>query len=228
MVYRNFALMIIAVVAVTFSVFLVISVVLGQPNQSISSALTSLAATITPSEATRVAAGLAIKATVVAFEQTRAAELARITPPPKTPVPAMTSCRHQYATGIFRIDERMQPLPEVRGERITNYASALPDSEGFQYVIYAGSPGDTLEQGLFRVIKEPLDACAVKVPRSIRDFRVMNGPLTILDISGAVVTFSRGDSTTGRFNFVAGQFLQPEATPTTMPMTPTPTRRPYP
>lgn len=83
MVYRNFALMIIAVVAVTFSVFLVISVVLGQPNQSISSALTSLAATITPSEATRVAAGLAIKATVVAFEQTRAAELARITPPSK-------------------------------------------------------------------------------------------------------------------------------------------------
>ncbi len=173
------------------------------------------------------------KQAFVATEQALQAEREKGPRAPKpTPQPPATSCPKSVrgTTGIY--DFRFGPWPQ--GNLFINYASAVLN--GMEYNVFAGAvatpaqpadrpvplfgepapvytgpPDEMSKRGLLRVVRSPIDPCAAAVApnssSSMQDYLYPRGPLTIIQVNGAIVEFSIAGGGTGRFNFVTGQFL---------------------
>ncbi len=145
---------------------------------------------------------------------------ATVTCPSATLVPGV----YDFGFGPF---PRGNLFINVAGETLNGihysiYAGALansPLSPGFvpplygnPAPVYTGPHENMSQQGLLRVIANPMDPCAAMQSgqdASIQDYLYPKGPLSITQIVGTNVIFSTPGGGTGQFNFITGQFSPP-------------------
>lgn len=144
--------------------------------------------------------------------QATAEKLPRAPKPPLSPVVTPASCPKTHGTaGIYPY--RPDGPSDMRG--FLNYAVVTSKSD-VDYLIFAGAPYDSPQQGLIRVSRSYLDPCAAATAGKKdleQDYITRKGPLTITSVDGDAVVFSIAGGGTDRFNFVTGAFAHTIATP---------------
>jgi hypothetical protein len=95
-------------------------------------------------------------------------------------------------------------------ERIVNGAVIAPTSaRPFEYILYAGALRANLQQGMVIVLRLDRDPCAPgAAPTQVRYFKTpfQQGALTLTSLQGDTVGFTMASGSSGRFNYLTGQF----------------------
>jgi hypothetical protein len=132
---------------------------------------------------------------------------------PKHPSPAPATCARQAAPGpasglISAATGMPQPVPAA-ALTMTNGAYQHDASDGNWYQLYAGAEGQNANQGVIVVSKLDPDPCAHHTTESQpqgHDAPGLHGAVSITDVNGDTVSWRANDGTTGRFDFVTGQY----------------------
>jgi hypothetical protein len=95
-------------------------------------------------------------------------------------------------------------------ERIVNGAVIAPTSaRPFEYILYAGALRANPQQGMVIVLRLVQDPCAPGAGSTqVRYFKTpfQQGAVTLTSLQGDTVGFTSASGSSGRFNYVTGQF----------------------